>query len=166
MDFGLPFLDIWTLLRHLLSMLAAYALAMPLAWEREQKDGTAGLRTFPLVALTACAFLLLGQRIFPESSAAQGRLVAGLITGIGFIGGGAILKGDGKVQGTATATAIWSTGGIGAAVAYDAYDIALLLTGLGYVTFRLMRRVKKEAGTIPSEDQESEDQEEGASAGS
>lgn len=161
MDLGLPFLDFGTLLRHLLSLLAAYALTMPLAWEREQQDGSAGLRTFPLVALTSCAFLLLGQRVFADSSAAQGRLVAGLITGIGFIGGGAILKGDGKVRGTATATAIWSTGGIGAAVAYEAYDIALLLAGLGYVTFRLMRRVKKEAGTIPPEDQD-----EGASAGS
>lgn len=49
------------------------------------------------------------------------------------------------MRGTATATAIWLTGGLGAAVAYEAYGIALLLSGLGWTTLRLMTRAGKKA---------------------
>jgi putative Mg2+ transporter-C (MgtC) family protein len=64
------------------------------------------------------------------------------ITGIGFIGGGAILKDRGNVQGIATAASIWNTGAIGAAVAYGRYEIALVLSVINFATLRFMNPFK------------------------
>ena len=72
----------------------------------------------------------------------------GLITGIGFIGGGAILKSNGSVRGTATAASIWNTGLIGVAVAFHRYEIAILLALINVVTLRFVRKFKED----PTED--------------
>src|SRR5690606_9995456 len=69
-----------------------------------------------------------GQAVLADSVEAQARIIAGLMTGIGFIGGGAIIKYEGSVYGTATAASIWGTGLIGAAVAYGRYEIAVLIS--------------------------------------
>ncbi len=65
------------------------------------------------------------------------------MTGIGFIGGGAIFKEGATVHGTATAASIWCTGALGAAVAFGAWDIAILLSAINLATVRLGRPVKK-----------------------
>jgi putative Mg2+ transporter-C (MgtC) family protein len=87
---------------HIVSLAVAYALAFPVGWDREKDARSAGIRTFPLVAIASCGFVLVGIAILGRTSPAQARLLEGLITGVGFIGGGAILKG-GKASGTATA---------------------------------------------------------------
>ena len=69
----------------------AFLLAMPVAFDREQEGPTAGLRTFPLVAMAACGYALVGASVL-SSTDAEARVLQGIITGIGFIGGGAILK--------------------------------------------------------------------------
>ena len=121
--------------------LAAFALALPIGWERHEADRPAGLRTFPLVGLSSCAFLLLGLRAFPGSPDAQARVLQGLMTGIGFIGGGAILKDGsvGHVRGIATATSIWSTGAIGAAVALGRFELGVVLSLANFLILRWMR---------------------------
>ena len=63
---------------------------------------SAGLRTFPLVAVGACAFVLTGTAVLGAPDPLS-RIVYGLIAGIGFIGGGVILKSEGNVTGTTTA---------------------------------------------------------------
>jgi putative Mg2+ transporter-C (MgtC) family protein len=65
------------------------------------------------------------------------------LAGIGFIGGGAILKSNGNVHGTATAASIWNMGVMGAAVAQGRYDIGLLLTALNFLTLRVLAPLKK-----------------------
>ncbi|MGD8430928.1 MAG: MgtC/SapB family protein, partial [Ectothiorhodospiraceae bacterium] len=70
------------------------------------------------------------------------RILYGLMTGIGFIGGGAILKDGGNVSGTSTAASIWITGAIGAAVAWNRYEIALVLSGVTFATLRWVRVMK------------------------
>jgi putative Mg2+ transporter-C (MgtC) family protein len=108
----------WTeIFRDLMSVGVAYVLALPVAWDREKEARSAGLRTFPLVAVASCGYMLLAMSILGSNSDSVSRIVQGLITGIGFIGGGAILKDRGSVRGTATAASIWNTGAIGAAVA-------------------------------------------------
>src|SRR3546814_19004206 len=72
--------------------------------------------------------VLVGIAILGRTSPAQARLLEGLITGVGFIGGGAILKKDDKASGTATAASLWATGAPGAAVGYGLYDIAFILS--------------------------------------
>ncbi len=121
---------------HLWHLLIAYALALPVALDREATSRTAGLRTFPLVAVAACGYTLVGLSVL-SSTDAEARVLQGLITGIGFIGGGAILKSKGNVTGTATAASIWTTGLIGIAVATDRFEIALLLSVITVVTLSL-----------------------------
>lgn len=126
-------------------LLGAYLLALPIGFEREASERTMGLRTFPLVAFSSAAYLLLAQRLFGPDPNAQARVLAGLVTGIGFIGAGAILKlrGEESVHGTATAASVWTTGAIGAAMAYGEYLIAILLSAVTFATFRWMTPLKE-----------------------
>ena len=78
----------------------------------------------------------------PDSNAeTQARLVQGLIGGIGFIGGGAILKEGTNVRGLATAASIWGTGAIGAAVAFKREEIAVVLGLIMFVTLRMLNPI-------------------------
>ncbi len=135
----------WDLVgEHLVNLLLAYLLALPVAWDQEKRTRSAGLRTFPLVAVATCAYMLVGLEIF-DSTEAEAKVAQGLITGIGFIGGGAILKHRGAVTGTATAAALWATGAIGMAVAVRRIEIALVLMLVTFGTFRLLSPIKEEA---------------------
>jgi putative Mg2+ transporter-C (MgtC) family protein len=125
-------------------LLAAFVLSLPIAFNRERSDRIMGIRTFPLVAMASCGFMLLGQQAFTGSAEAQARVLQGLITGIGFIGAGAILKQDGHVKGSATAAAIWNTGAIGAAVALGRYEIGVLLSLADYLILRYLAKLKKD----------------------
>ena len=70
------------------------------------------------------------------------RLLYGLMTGIGFIGGGAIIKDGSSVQGTATAASIWNMGAVGVTVAFQRYEIAIALTAINFTILRLMPPLK------------------------
>lgn len=72
----------------------------------------------------------------------------GLINGVGFIGGGAILVGKMGTRGTATAASIWATGAIGAAVGLGSYDTAIVLSVVTFATLRLMTNFKSEGNPV------------------
>ena len=127
-------------LRHTVELVFAYIFAIPIAWDRETHARTAGLRTFPLVAVAACAYMLVGYQVL-DSTDAEARVIQGLMTGMGFIGGGAILKHGGKVQGTATAASLWATGAIGLAVASHRFEIALLVSAATFLTLRFLKPI-------------------------
>lgn len=129
----------------LLRVGGAYLLALPIGWQRERVERSLGLRTFPLVAMASAAYLVLAGKLFSPDLDAQARVLQGLITGIGFIGAGAILKvkGEEAVHGTATAASVWATGAIGAAMAYGQLHIAILLAGIVFTTLRWMTPVKE-----------------------
>jgi len=129
----------WALIwGHFLDLFLAYLLALPIAWDREVSERTAGLRTFPLVAVAACAYMLTGYEVL-TSSEAEARVMEGLITGMGFIGGGAILKNGGSVKGTATAASLWGTGAIGLAVASQRLEVALIVSLVTFFTLRFLK---------------------------
>ncbi len=130
---------------HLVHLAIAYVLALPIGWDREARARSAGVRTFPLVAVGACAYMLASLHFLGAAADAHARVIYGIITGIGFIGGGAILKQDDGVTGTATAASIWSTGAIGIAVALDRFEIAIVLAAINYATLRFGRRLKDRA---------------------
>ena len=136
-------LDWTTILGHLTSVAVAYVLALPVAWDREKEVRSAGLRTFPLVAIASCGYMLVAMSILGSGSDSVSRIIQGLITGIGFIGGGAILKDRGTVHGTATAASIWNTGAIGAAAAFNRYEIAIVLSLINFATLRLLTPIKE-----------------------
>lgn len=126
---------------NLLHLVIAGVLTLPIAWDREVESRGIGLRTFPLVAVAACGYTLVGISVL-ESTDAEARVLQGIITGIGFIGGGAILKSKGNVVGTATAASIWNTGLIGMAVAFDRYEIAIVMSLINFVLLRYVRKFK------------------------
>ncbi len=118
----------------------AYVLTAVIGWDREKEAHSAGLRTFPIVGVASCGYLLvLGAQ---PDAAAQSRVLQGLITGIGFVGGGAILKEGATVRGTATAASIWNAGVIGASVAMGHAEIAIVLAALNLFTLRALLPVK------------------------
>lgn len=128
----------------LLRMLAAYLLALPIGWQRERSSRGLGLRTFPLVAVASCGYMFLAVELAGGDPNAESRVLAGLMTGIGFIGGGAILKRTSaeEIHGTSTAAGIWATGALGAAAAYGRWDLAVVLTLVTLATFRLLEPIK------------------------
>lgn len=143
--------SVWEVLGHLASLAIAYVLAFPIGWDREREERSAGLRTFPLVALASCSFVLVAVKVLGAESQSQARILEGLLTGVGFIGGGAILKHGGKASGTATAASLWATGALGAAVGYGLYDIAAIV-GLGtFLTLRSSRAIKSASGARDEE---------------
>lgn len=142
-----------TIWSHLVLMGIAYLLALPTAWNREVNDRSAGLRTFPLVALATCGFMLVGIEVLPDPNA-QARALQGIITGMGFIGGGAILKSNQTVSGTATAASLWATGAVGIAVAWQRLEIAIVISLLTFVTLQLVPIVKPAVTDAETADKE------------
>jgi putative Mg2+ transporter-C (MgtC) family protein len=120
----------------------AYLLALPIGWDREREDRSAGLRTFPLVALASCGFLQAAEPLLTGHPEAMARIMEGLITGIGFVGAGAIIRNGGRVHGTATAAGLWVTGAIGAAVALHAFTVAVVLSVATVATLRGLQFLK------------------------
>ena len=128
---------------HLIALATAYALAFPIGWNRENEERSAGLRTVPLVAVACCGLVQAAESIAADNPEALARIIEGLITGMGFIGGGAILRKEDSVRGTATAASLWVTGAIGIAVGLAAYDVAVMLTIVTAATLWLLPPLKK-----------------------
>ncbi len=143
----LPDINGQILWEHIRSIGIAYLLALPIGFNRELGSQSAGLRTFPLVCIACCGYTLMAIYIFPTPDP-QARMMQGLITGVGFIGGGAILKTEDHVSGLATASSIWVTGAIGMAVAWKRYEIAMLLSLITFLTLYFLFRAKKVVKTI------------------
>ena len=129
-------------LEDIIKLSIAYVLSLPVGWYREQEAHSVGVRTFPIVAVASCGFLLLASPASHFSTDAQSRVIQGLVAGIGFVGGGAILKSEGSVHGTATAASIWNFGAVGAAVALDRFLLAAMLAALNLFALRVLLPVK------------------------
>ena len=83
------------------------------------------------------------ERLNHASLDAQSRIIQGVVAGIGFIGGGAILKSEGGVHGVAAAASIWNIGVVGASVAQNRFLLAAMLALLNLITLRLLLPVKR-----------------------
>lgn len=133
----------WAEVYHnLWHLLLAFALAIPIGLNREQSSRNFGLRTFPLVAVVSCGFMMVGISVV-DTTDGEARIFQGIVTGIGFIGGGAVFKDDDNVSGTASAASIWNTGAIGLAVAFDRFEIAIILSFLNFMTLWAVSLFKK-----------------------
>ena len=126
----------------LLNLGVAYVLAFPIGLDREREEHSAGVRTFPIVAMACCGLTMLAKSLGGGPDV-YSRVLQGLVTGIGFVGGGAILKDRGMVSGTATAASVWSTAIVGAAVGMGAYHIAVGLTVFNFISLVFARRLTK-----------------------
>lgn len=84
--------DNFNVMFHTIALGIAYMLALPIGWNREREERSAGFRTFPLVALASCGVIQAAESLTADSPEAMARIVEGLISGMGFIGGGALLR--------------------------------------------------------------------------
>jgi len=129
--------------RILLNLVVAFALGIPIGWDRERHQAGPGLRTYPLLGMGACAYLEIGQFAFRDHIEGQARVFQALVSGIGFIGAGAIIKGRQEVHGLATAVSLWVTVSVGIAASYDLYVLAAVLSGTTLVALRLLKPFKR-----------------------
>ena len=129
-ELALP--DIATMTVILVRVLAAAALGGIIGWERERKGRAAGLKTHILVSVGSALFVLA-----PEVAGISGgdntRVMQGIVSGIGFLGAGAILRDGMRVEGLTTAAGIWMTAAIGMAVGMGQEMLALLTTLLAWL---------------------------------
>lgn len=128
----------------ILNLLLAFLLGGMIGWLREKEGKIAGLRTHILVCVGSALFMILsGEMIFKSGMADPGRIAAGVVTGIGFIGAGCILQGRDHVRGITTAASIWITAAIGIASGTGHYVGAITATVITLVTLRLLKEVEK-----------------------
>lgn len=107
--------------------------------EREKRDKAAGIRTNALVAVTSCLIMLTSYNLAMDlgdekAYADAARIAAQVVSGVGFLGAGTILKNDNKIRGLTTAAGLWSVAGIGLAVGMGYYFIAIVTTLIIVVT--------------------------------
>ena len=121
-------------------LLLAAVLGGAIGAERELNDQAAGLRTHMLLTIGACLFTLVSAYGFGGSTDPS-RLAAQVVTGIGFLGGGAIVRHGLTVKGLTTAASIWATASVGVAVGAGQYVLAVGGAVLVSVTLLGLRRV-------------------------
>jgi putative Mg2+ transporter-C (MgtC) family protein len=139
--------------RIVLRLLAAVLLGGLVGLEREAAGKAAGLRTHMLVALgSALTLVVAGRMGMPESD--QSRVIQGIVTGIGFLGGGAILKitDQRRIRGLTTAAGIWMTAAIGIAAGTGKLTTAAVATGLTFIVLNLLHLLEQRIFPEPSED--------------
>ena len=138
----------------------AFVLALPIGWERIRSRRHIGLRTFPIVAIASCGYILIIRALPNITPEAEARALQGLLSGIGFIGGGAILKQGLDVRGLATAASIWNTGAIGAAVAFGREEIAIILSLINFLMLYFLTPVAREYKEADEASRQETDEEE------
>jgi len=127
------------MLRLMLSVILSGLIGL----ERQIHRRTAGLRTHILVSLGSCLIMLTSLYIFDiyknQVSLDPARIAAGVITGIGFLGAGAILREREQIKGLTTAASLWIVAGIGLAVGCGFYNAAIFTTLLALVVLFFLR---------------------------
>lgn len=140
----LPDAALWT--RGIVRLSLSMAFAAFLGYERQRQGKAAGLRTHMLLALGTCLAVLASSSSGMDT-AALSRVVQGLVTGVGFLGGGAILKRKDKheheIEGLTTAAGIWATAAIGAAVGMGRVGLGAMATILALVVLSILGKIER-----------------------
>lgn len=119
-------------------LVAAAVLGAAVGYEREHADKPAGLRTHILVALGSAQFTVVSLYGF-NGAGDPARVAAQIVTGIGFLGAGAILRTETTVKGLTTAASVWVTAAIGLAVGVGMYGMSAVTTLIVLAVLRLVR---------------------------
>jgi len=127
-------------------VLIAALLASVVGYNRQHTDHPAGLRTHILIGIGASLFTILSLYAFGPNN--PGIVAAQIVSGIGFLGAGSIIKGtegEGltRVRGITTAAGVWTTAAIGMACGADLYVIAILVTLLSWIVLEIVVRIEK-----------------------
>lgn len=130
-----------------LRLLCAMAVGMVIGTEREYTNRPAGMRTHILVALGACVVAITGQMLFNEyrllgATPDPARLTAQVITGVGFLGAGTIMREGSTVKGLTTAASVWTVACLGVAAGYGYYSIALAGLVFALITLTILELIQ------------------------
>ncbi len=143
----LPLYDI------MLRLLMASVCGALIGWNRETHDKPAGLRTYMLVSIGSASFLLLAIELTGSHNlnpSELARVLAGILTGVGFLGAGTIIhQTPGSVHGVTTAAGIWLVSGIGAMCGSGKFALALVSTFFGLLVLVVINRIKHKFPTHP-----------------
>ncbi|MBQ1416014.1 MAG: MgtC/SapB family protein [Selenomonas sp.] len=128
-----------------LRLVLACVLGGVIGYERQSRRKSAGLRTNVLVCLGSCLIMVLSEALYQNvegrTNADPARLAAQVVSGIGFLGAGAIMKEGLSVTGLTTAACLWVVAGVGLAVGCGFYSGALITTALVFVTLGSLSRL-------------------------
>ncbi len=127
-------LELW---RYLMPVLIAALVGGLIGIEREYRDKSAGFRTMILVAVGSCLFVIFSQ-ILGTPEAESTRIAASVVTGIGFLGAGAIIKNGDDVKGLTTAASIWLVASLGMGAGIGQYEVVGAVTILMLVVLWLL----------------------------
>lgn len=105
------------------AILAAFLGAL-IGWEREQHGREAGIRTYAAVCLGACVFALVSSHVVGPGD--KTRIAAQVVSGVGFLGAGVILREQGRITGLTTAGTLWATAAVGLAIAFNMFVLGIL----------------------------------------
>lgn len=126
----------------------AFVLGSIIGLERQKKGGSAGLRTHILVTMGSTLIMLTSLHIYDIYQGASGidpgRIAAGVVTGIGFLGAGAIIRSKEGIYGLTTAASIWVSAAIGLAVGCGYISAAIIVTILSYIALSFLKKVENE----------------------
>src|SRR6187455_2284342 len=122
--------DLGTDLGYGARLLIAALLGALIGLEREIHDHPAGMRTHLLVSLGSAGFTVLSIAAFPAPGADPARIAAQIVTGIGFLGAGAILKEGATIRGLTTAASLWATAAVGMAAGAGAWIVAIATSAI------------------------------------
>ena len=129
----------------LLRLVLSCILGGMIGYERQSRNKSAGLRTNVLVCLGSCLIMVLSQAIYQnvegKTNADPARLAAQVVSGIGFLGAGAIMKEGLTVTGLTTAACLWVVAGVGLAVGAGFYSGALFTAALVFITLGTLSRL-------------------------
>ncbi len=134
----------------LLRVIISVVLGFSIGFERELTSKFAGLRTHILVCVGSCVFTILSIFVFPTVAATghyeafgdPARIAAQVLTGIGFIGGGTVLRHGSSVFGLTTAATLWTTASIGMAVGCGEIILGIVATILTLIVLILVRKLE------------------------
>jgi len=127
----------------------AAVLAALIGYDREKQNKAAGIRTNVIVAVISCVIMILSVEVAKFGSSATGvegdpaRLAAQVVSGIGCLGAGTIIKQEDKVEGLTTAASLWGVAGLGLAVGYGLYDISIAAALIIFISLRIAPSVKR-----------------------
>jgi len=130
-------------------LILAAIMAALIGYDREKQNKAAGIRTNVIVAVISCVIMILSVEVAKSSGSLIGvqgdpaRLAAQVVSGIGFLGAGTILKQEDKIEGLTTAASLWGVAGLGLAVGYGLYDISIAATLIIFISLRVAPSVKR-----------------------
>lgn len=131
-----------------LRLITAFVFGSIIGFEREKKGRTAGLRTHILVCMGSTLIMLISLYIWDiyqgKAEIDPGRIAAGVVTGIGFLGAGTIIRSTEGVRGLTTAASIWISAAIGLAVGCGYFSAASIATVIVYLVLSTLKRLEKE----------------------